>query len=206
MVAVPGLQPFACPRCGAQASARADVQRCSRCRGTFVLRAGARTDPAVQPPAVDPRLPRIKTRSVGFVVASANVLQPEGVVQGTLDPVTGFIPMDQAGILYADIVSIAIWRSLDVLRIVLSAVVLIPLMFGLIYLGTQVPASLIFTSPVNALVLFAFYRLLVIQRNHARVIGGHRVLELQFHAPLWRRRRFHDELLRRAGISPSQIP
>ena len=206
MVAAPALQPFSCPRCGAQAPAQAEVQRCARCRGPFVLRAGARTDAAVRPPPVDPRLPRIKTRSVGFVVASANVLQPEGIVQGTLDPVTGLVPMDQTGILYADIVSIAIWRSLDVVRLVLSAVVLIPLMLGLIYLGTRVPASLVYTSPVNALVLFAFYRLLVIQRNHARIVGGHRVLEVQFHSPLWRRRRFHDELLRRAGISPSPIP
>ena len=206
MVVATVPNPFSCPRCGAKASAQAQVQLCERCGRAFVLRAGARVDPEVRPPAVDPRLPRVKTRSVGFVVATANILQPEGVTQGTLDPVTGLIPMDQSGILFTDIISIAIWRSLDVARLVLSAVLLLPLLLGLVYLDTRVPVSVIFTLPLVALIVFAFYRLIVIQRNHARVIGSHRILELQFDAPVWRRRRFHDELLRRAGISQSPIP
>ena len=200
------MNPFSCPRCGAQASARAEVQQCSRCRRRFVLRAGARVDPEVRPPPIDPRLPRVKTRSAGVVVATANYLQPEGIVTGTLDPVTGMIPMDQTGILYSDIVSVAIWRSLDIVRLVISTLFLLPLLAGLIYLGACAPVSLLFTFPVIALVVFAFYRLLVIRRNHARIVGGVRLLEVQFDSPAWRRRRFHDELLRRAGISPTPIP
>jgi hypothetical protein len=206
MVAATAPNPFSCPRCGNQSPARAQIQLCARCQQPFVLRGGARTDPTVQPPAVDGRWPRIKTRSVGFVVATANILQPEGITQGTLDPVTGLIPMDQSGILFTDIISIAIWRSLDIARLVLSAVLLIPMLCGLVYLGVRFPLSLPFTVPLDALIVFAFYRLLVIRRNHARIVSTYRTLDVQFDTPFWRRQRFHDELLRRAGISQTSIP
>jgi hypothetical protein len=55
-------QALTCPRCGAPATPAAGAQRCPRCGRSFALHAGALLDPAVRPPAPDPRAGRIKVR------------------------------------------------------------------------------------------------------------------------------------------------
>jgi hypothetical protein len=50
------------------------------------------------------------------------------------------------------------------------------------------------------------YLSLGLKAHMVRVVGSTSILTIRFDSPLWRRRRFHDELLRRAGISPSPIP
>lgn len=176
------------------------------CRAAFVLRAGARADNTVIPPPIDPRLPKIKTRSAGFLVMASNVVAPEGVLHGTLDPVTGYIPIDEAGVLYSDIFSVAVWRTLDVVRLVLMIIISLPIVIGLLAAVVALPGLLIIALPIFALFGFGFYRLVAIRRNYARIVGSMRTLTVQFDSPIWKRRRFHDELLRRAGISPSPIP
>lgn len=100
-----------CPRCRAPAEPSTTVQSCSKCRRTFMLHAGARVNGSVVPPPVDPTLRRIKTRSAGMVLLKSNIVAPEGVLHGTLDPVTGMIPLDQSGVLFSDIYTIAVWRT-----------------------------------------------------------------------------------------------
>jgi hypothetical protein len=209
MVPAPGIaraNPFSCPFCSAQAPARAAAQICKGCGRPFVLRAGARVDASVQPPPIDPSLRRIKCKAAGFIVATASIVAPEGVQHGTLDPVTGHIPMDTSGVLYSDIVSVAVYRKLDVLRLVLLCLVGPPVVLGMVGATVSVPAAAIVALPLVALLGLAFYSCLAVRRNYARIIGTMNTITVQFHSPLWRRQRFHDELLRRAGISPSAIP
>lgn len=200
------LNPFSCPFCSAQAKAGAGVQICSGCRKQFTLRAGARVDPEVKPPPIDMRLKRIKTTSAGAFVRTGSWVAPEGVLHGTMDPITGAIPIDQAGVLYTDIISVAVFRKLDVVRLVLLALIGAPIMFGCLAATISIPPVGILLMPLFLLFAWAFYATIAIQRNYARVCGSIRVITVQFDQPSWRRRPFHDELLRRAGISPSPIP
>ena len=204
--AAPAFNPFSCPRCKAAASAAVGIQTCGGCGQTFVLRAGVRVDPNVRVPPIDPTQKQIKTTSAGMFVRSANIVAPAGVMQGTLDPVTGMIPMDTSGVAYNDLVSIAVWRQLDVVRLVLLVIICGPLALGLA-LGTIafLPAA-IATVPLLALIVLGFYQTIVIRKNLARIVGSTRILVVQFDAPMWRRQRFHDEMLRRAGLSPTPIP
>ena len=68
----------------------------------------------MKPPPTNPTAGSIKMRTSGFVTMQSSIVSPEGLLQGTLDPITGFIPMEQAGVPYWDIVSITVWRTLDI--------------------------------------------------------------------------------------------
>ena len=198
--------PFSCPSCFAQASAAPAPQLCGACGLAFVLRAGSRVDPAIQPPAYNPHLPSIKMRSAGLVVMQSSIVAPEGVLQGSLDPITGRIPMDQSGVPFGDIVSIAIWRKLDVVRLVLLTLFLLPITLGLLTLCIWTPAVLIVALPILLLTVLSYYHVIVVRRNYARVTGSARVVQLQFDTPMRRRLKFHSELMRRAGLPESAIP
>jgi hypothetical protein len=50
------------------------------------------------------------------------------------------------------------------------------------------------------------YRAFKIKVHMARIVGSARTIEVRFDSPLWRRKKFHDEMLRRAGIAPCAIP
>jgi hypothetical protein len=198
---------FACPRCSAPASPSNAAQPCARCRGLFVLRAGARLDPSAVPPPFDPRLPRIIVKSAGIVLLKRGMVAPEGVSEGTLDPITGMIPMDQAGVLYPDIFTICVWRKIDVVRLVFALVIPVPISLYLLVMAVAVhPAFAIGAAPFVLSSAYMLYRAVGLKANMVRVAGGSRMITIRFDSPMWRRRRFHDELLRRAGLSPSQIP
>jgi hypothetical protein len=196
-----------CPRCRAVAAPRPGVQVCGACRGTFALHAGARLEPSVVPPPVDPRLPRVVVKSAGVVVMKRGVVAAEGVTEGTLDPVAGLVAMDESGVLYGDILSVAVWRTIDVVRLVVA--VLIPVPLGLLSLVGAVAATPWFLIPgvlFGGLGALMVYRAIGIRACHVRIVGTWRVVALRFDSPMRRRRPFHDELLRRAGIPPAPIP
>jgi hypothetical protein len=196
-----------CPRCLATATPAPGVQVCALCHGTFALHGGARFDPSVVPPPFDARLPRIVVKSAGVALTKRGMVAPEGVSEGTLDPVTGFIPMDQSGVLYPDVFTIAVWRKVDVLRLVVALLIPLPVTFLFVvgavstWVGLLVPAALF-----AAVVAYMLYRALGLRAHMVRVAGTWRTIIIRFDSPMWRRRRFHDELLRRAGIGPAAIP
>jgi hypothetical protein len=196
-----------CPRCLASAVPAPGLQLCASCHGTFALYGGARFDPAVVPPPVDPRLPRIVVKSAGVVLMKRGMVAPEGVSEGTLDPVTGFIPMDQSGVLYSDVITIAVWRKIDAIRLVVALLIPLPITLFLVagavsaWVGLLVPAAVF-----GAIVAYMLYRALSLKAHLVRIAGPWRTISIRFDSPLWRRRRFHDELLRRAGIAPAEIP
>ena len=198
--------PFSCPRCFAQAPAAPTPQICGACRTRFVLRAGTRVDPAVTPPPVDRTLPSIKMRSAGTLTVQSAIVAPDGVLEGTLDPVTGLIPLDQVGIPYGDVVSIAVWRTFDILRLALVTLLALPLTLGLLAATVSIPMLAIFSLPILAMTCTSYYHLLVVRRNFARITSSLRTMTLRFDTPMRRRRRFHAELMRRAGLVESAIP
>ncbi|HEY8038694.1 MAG TPA: hypothetical protein VIF15_02835, partial [Polyangiaceae bacterium] len=109
--------------------------------------------------------------------------------------------------LYPDVITIAVWRKVDVVRLVVALVIPLPVTILLVvgavtaWLGLLVPAAFF-----AAIVAYMLYRALGLRAHHLRVAGVWRTITIRFDSPMWRRRRFHDELLRRAGIAPSAIP
>jgi hypothetical protein len=209
MHATPPMSPAAltCPRCLAAATPAPTAQSCASCHGSFGLYAGPRLEASVVPPPVDPRLPRIVVKSAGVVLMKRGMVAPEGVSEGTLDPVTGFIPMDQSGVLYTDVITIAVWRKIDVVRLVVA--LLIPLPVAILFVVAAVSAwagLLVPAAAFAAIVAYMLYRALSLRAHMVRIAGTWRTITIRFDSPMWRRRRFHDELLRRVGIAAAGIP
>ena len=180
---------------------------CAQCGGAFTLRAGRLVDPAVVPPPADPRAGNVKVTSAGIVLRKMGLVSALGVSEGVLDPVTGMIPIDEQGVAFGDIYTVAVWRKVDVIRLVVNVLIVLPLVVLFLWLGIAVhPILLVFGLPFDALLAFGIHGALVARANYARVVGAYRAVTVRFDRPMWRRRRFHDELLRRAGIAPGPIP
>jgi hypothetical protein len=200
-------QALGCPKCGVAAQAPTGIITCQGCGLPFALHAGARADERVVPPPFNPQAERVKVVTNGLVLRKMGLIAPEGVSEGTLDPVTGYIPMDQHGVYFGDIFTVAVWRKVDVLRLIAAAILPLPLGLLFVSLGiSQSPVFLAFGLPFVLGTAWMIYRAFKIKVHMARIVGGARTIEVRFDAPIWRRKKFHDELLRRAGIAPSPIP
>ena len=196
-----------CPKCGIGAAAATGIMTCQSCGLSFALHPGPLTDRGVVPAPFNPQAERVKVISNGLVLRKMGLVAPEGVSEGTMDPVTGYIPMDQNGVYFGDIFTVAVWRKIDVLKLIAASILPLPLAVLFVSLGiTTSPVFLAFGLPFVAGTAWMFYRALSIKAHMARIVGSARTIEIRFDAPLWRRKKFHDELLRRAGIQPSPIP
>ena len=207
-VQVPPPPPHAlsCPRCGGPAEARLQAQVCAGCGLNFLLLAGALLDRAVQPPPVNWSGGQVKVRSAGALTHKMGSADPQGVVEGTLDPVTGHIPVDSSGILYRDIYTVALWRKVDVFRLVVAAILLLPLVlvFGVSAIsawGFAIPA-LFFGALFGLLVYLALF----VKVHMMRVAGRQQLFNIRFDRPMWKRKAFHRQVLLRSGIQPGPIP
>lgn len=196
-----------CPRCGYPTAPAAGPQTCQSCRGTFAWYPGAASDPSVVPPPPHPALDIVKVRSAGAFTYRFGVVEPLGVAEGTLDPVIAVGEMNRNGIAYRDIVSIAVWRKLDAVE--LGIAILIPLPMALLGWLTTFTAGagfLFLALPFSALAAFMIYRAVGRKKHFVRVVGRWGAIEIRFDRPGWRRKRFHAELLRRAGLRDAPIP
>jgi hypothetical protein len=209
MMSSPPLAPanaLTCPRCDRPATPSADVQVCQGCNGAFTLRAGALLDPNVQIPAFDPAAPHIKVKSAGFILLKQGVVDQFGVAEGTLDPIVGMVPMDKSGVAYGDIFTVAVWRKVSVAPLVVGILLLLPFVLLLLIAAFSNAYFLIVGLPFDLFFGFVLYRTIILKANMVRVAGSVRTVRIRFDNPLWRRKKFHDELFRRAGLSPSPIP
>jgi hypothetical protein len=103
-----------------------------------------------------------------------------------------------------------VWRSPAVQDVVIALLVPLPLAGALAWLSLSEP-DLAGFGAVSATVFglfgaFLLWRGLFVQACRARVVGRYRTIVIRFDRPFWGRRRFHDELLRRAGAGPSALP
>jgi hypothetical protein len=199
---------MSCPRCGAETAPARAPQRCAACGGAFALYPGYASDPSVVPPPPDQRRPRVEVKAAGVFQYRLGVVEHIGVSEGATDPITGLIPVEQSGVMYPDIVSIAVWRKPDWMELVIALLVPVPITLSLLAvailnesIGAAIPAALF--ALLSALMI---RRAMSTQRHFVRVVGRYRVITVRFDRPGWRRRRFHDELLARAGLPPAPIP
>lgn len=145
-------------------------------------------------------------KAAGLVSYRLGIVEAEGVAAGDTDPVLGMIPMDKSGVAHGDILTISVWRKIDVLALVVALLVPVPLALLGLAATLESVAGLFLLVPFGTLGAWMLYRALGIRRNFVRVVGRYRAIEIRFDKPSWRRRKFHDELLRRAGLPPAEIP
>lgn len=191
------------------------MQTCGACRKTFTLSAGPALDGAVVAPMWNPSAFRVGLKWSVVVTYQYATLEPQGVTMGTLDPVVGMAPMDETGVGYPDVVSIAIWRKLAWPELIAGAFVPLPIAllcaYGTIAVvahgGTR-DAGVAGVLGVLTLLfgLLTWYlvvrRGIVIGRRKARIVGRWR----SFTVPFDGNRAFHQELFRRSGIVAPPVP
>jgi hypothetical protein len=134
------------------------------------------------------------------------IVDAKGVAEGQTDPVIGMIPIDQSGVAYHDILSIAVWRKPDIVKLVVALLVPLPIASLCFWAALDEARCLYIGLPFALLGAWMIYSALRIQKSFVRVAGRNRTINLRFDTPLRKRRRFHDELLRRAGLPPAVIP
>ena len=203
----PPPEALTCPRCKAKVEARADVQTC-RCGLRFALHAGPLLDSSVTAAPTGPESDIVKVRSDGALLRHFGQLDAMCVQEGAFDPVIGHIQMDGTKIAYKAVYSVAFWRSLPVGSLIAFILLLAPitlLSFAWLY-STMAAGVLIFVVPLTLLTAWAGYQIIGVRAHWARVVGPRTRLVIRYDRPGRRRRRFHDELLRRCGIGPSPIP
>ena len=91
---------------------------------------------------------------------------------------------------------------------ILISLILLPLTLLLLAASVGFPPLFVVSGPIAFLTGLTYYHLLGVKRNFARVPSARtqRAPAAVRHADALRRVTFHDEMLRRAGISPSPIP
>jgi hypothetical protein len=137
-------------------------------------------------------------------------LEHGGITSGTLDPVVGMAAIDQVGIAFPDVVSIAVWRRLGWVDCIIGT--LVPLPITLLCLWATILA--VPRSPGGAAVfgvlaivfgLFAFFlfrRGAVVGHRQARIVGRYGTVTVPFSNSA----AFHHELFRRCGLLPPAVP
>lgn len=196
-----------CPHCGYPTTPSGAPQTCTTCRKVFALYPGAATDPSVVPPPPNPALDIIQVRSAGAATYSFGAVEPYGVAQGTLDPVIAVGEVSRNGIGWGEIASIAVWRKLDIVELFIAILIPVPLALLFWFLTFATGAGFLAGAlPFSALAAFMIYRAVGRKKHFVRVVGRWGAIEIRFDRPGWKRKRFHSELLRRAGLRDAPIP
>ena len=169
----------------------------------------------MQTPPWDPRSFPINLKWSIVVTYQYSALQAQGVTYGTLDPVVGMAPMDQSGIGYGDVVSIAVWRTLALPELISGALVPLPIAllcaWGAISVLVHSGANGAFGAGIFGVLalLFGFLTWFVLVhrgisrgRRRARIVGRWR----SFTVPFESNPAFHAELFRRCGLLAPPVP
>ncbi|MBI5545101.1 MAG: hypothetical protein HY901_14515, partial [Deltaproteobacteria bacterium] len=158
------------------------------------------------PPELDS--PLILVRTAGGFVRRFGQLDAEGIQAGLLDPVTGRIRIAAERIAFRGIYSLAIWRAIawaQALALMLIALPLTLVVLRELFLSPS-PLLYLLAIPMTATTCLALALTFGVRAHYLRVVGARAQLTIRFDGPFYRRRRFHEQLLRRCGLSMSPIP
>jgi hypothetical protein len=202
--------PLTCPWCGAAANPSPAPQACSACRKRFTLTAGPALDPSLAVPP--PVAPVFYTQWSAVVTYKFARLEPMGVTSGTLDPVVAMAPMDQAGMAYSDVASIAVWRRIAWAEPIIAVLVPAPIALFMLFLAVSVAMNHAFGGAAvmsiiglafGALAAFMIRRGVVLGRRNLRVTSR---WNQSMTIPFERVPAFCDQLFARCGLPPPPLP
>src|SRR5262245_4986082 len=120
------MHGLVCPECGVPA-ASVGGQACARCGLSFVALPGHASDPSIVPSHPQSNQFQVQVKAQRLVLPHYGVLEPMGVAAGKLDPIVAMVPLDQSGVMYPHIVSLALWRKIDWTELVVALLIPIPL-------------------------------------------------------------------------------
>lgn len=201
---------LSCPWCSCPASPQPTPQVCQGCRKRFTLTPGPALDGSVIAPPPHPSAFPIDLKWSIVVTYKFARLDQGGVTSGTLDPVVGMAAIDQVGIAFPDVVSIAVWRKLGWVDCIIGALVPFPIALLCVWVAIlAVPKALGVAAVFGAIAIafgllatYLFRRGYVTGRRQARIVGRHGAMTVLFtQSPA-----FHHEIFRRCGLLPPPIP
>jgi len=203
----PPPEALTCPKCKAKVESKTDVQTC-KCGLRFALHAGPMLDSSLVVASTGPVADIVRVKSDGAFVRHFGQLDAMCVQEGAFDPVIGHIQLDGTKIAYKAVYSLAFWRTLPIATLIASILLLLPftLLCLVWFFSTLDAAALIFAVPMTLLAVWVGYQVIGVRAHWVRVVGPKTRLVIRYDRPGRRRRRFHDELLRRCGIAASPIP
>jgi hypothetical protein len=203
---------LACPWCNAPSSPCFGPQTkvCEACHRKLTLTLGPAQDPSVVVPPPHPNAFPINLKWSILVTYKFARLDPGGVTSGTLDPVVGLAPIDQVGIAWPDVVSIAVWRKVGWVDCVIGALVPAPVAalcaWAAVATVTKAPGVagvfIVLAIVFGLVAVHLFRRGLVIGKRQMRIVGRYGSMTVPFSdSPA-----FHSEIFRRCGLPPPPIP
>lgn len=225
MMPQPAAAPpsFPCPFCGAAAVPTSGAVTCQACGKSFVLAAGPALNGLVTPPAPAADADVIQVVSPSPVMPKHAQVTPVGVGEWAMDPVVGMVAASQQFSTFQDIAVVSAWRKIGWGAVLVGALVPAPLalffLFATVYIlsliakvGAKV-GHFVFsgiTLLIAGLLVWGAYSLihrgLVVRAWHVRIWSRAGELSFRCDQPASRRKRFFQELLRRTGIEPIDIP
>ncbi|MFT3709155.1 MAG: hypothetical protein QM817_16045 [Archangium sp.] len=205
----PPPQAFTCPKCKRGVTPANAMQACAGCGLQFVLRAGALSDGAVTPrPATDTK--ELKLKAPGLVVVSQAVLKADAIGFGALDPILGRFPMDEKGLRFEHIYSVALWRQINIADLVTFILFSVPVGIGCLIAAIASqghPAALICCLPFVLIAGYHGYRVFKAQATRIRIIGfKDRTLDVEFIGRMKKRAEFIDAFFERSGLGSVEHP
>lgn len=208
--AFPPAPPHAstCPKCNAALSPSPQKQRCT-CGLELVFRHGALSDSSVKV-SPQPGAKELKLKAPGLIVVSQAVLRPDAIGFGALDPVLGRFPIDEKGVRFEHLYSVALWRQLNIADMVTFLLISLPVglgsLAGMIFSKGE-PVSFICGLPFLLLSIFHGNRVFGARATRMRIVGfKDRTLNVEFIGRAGKRAEFVSEFFARSGLGSVELP
>lgn len=191
-------QALACPRCAHACAPALGSQKCGGCGRSFFLFAGPRVEASRSPKLGDGRT--YTSKSAGIFMRYQAEVQPRGFAHGPLDPITGYVPLDTTNIPFDEVGTIATWKRLDWVPLILTTIFMVPVSLLLIAGTLKEPAFAILGLLWWSLTGFLLWRAILVGACFMRVCSAKTTLRFRYDSPFWRRRTFFEQALLRSGI------
>ncbi len=149
-------------------------------------------------------------KSPGAVVSEVVILKHDSLGSGTLDPIVGAFASGGLELKFEYIATIAAWRQVDVVQVILFALVALPV--GLVGAGFIIgsdgqPAGLFFGGALVALCAVQAVSTFRTRALRLRVVGlRDKTIDVKVVGKRKARQRLVDALLERTGLKPAVIP
>lgn len=188
-----------CPWCRTGEATRDQVsQRCGDCGKPFRFHVGCWLDKRIQPPGIHG--PAITARFSGLLQHRRAEVGLEGITLSNLDPVVAMSAIDGETVFYDELVSLTTWNRWDKMTLAIGTLFFLPIALLLGGAVLDEAGWMIVGVPWWLATAGVYWRGIGAGASYMRACSFDQTLEFRFDVPIWRRKRFYQEALQRAGI------